>query len=306
MSGLTEDMARLRDEIGALRASRSQFIKDLKYDVGELKVNVADFLADSHKYHMEAGRATRRDLMEFTSLIKNQIAALKEEVAQMQMNFFKGHTDMADNMKNRLHVYISEIKKDVADLLSVYREDRKEMSRETKEKLMESMVNIKEYVADLANNVAEMMSGFKEDHIDVARKGKKERKAFLSGLAEDVADIHRDIGRLRNVFAEDISGAHRAWSGLRPAARRMAKEDVKKEKPPAKEKHIADDFTQIHGIGPGTQERLNKGGIFTFMQLAKCQPEEIRRMIGKSGRATQIDKWIGQARKLADKSSGDK
>jgi len=310
MAGLTEDMTRLRDEIEALRVARGLFIKDLKHEVSELKAGVADFLADSRKRHSGAGRETRRDLMDFTSLIKDQVVALKEDVAQMKADFFKGHMDMADDMKKRLHACISEIKEDVADLLSGCREHRREVSKETKERLVEDIFNIKEFIADLADNVSEMMSVFKRDHIDLARKGKNERKAFLSALADDVNDLQRQIAQLRNSFAGDITGAHRVWSGPSPIelkiqARRRAREEAKREKAAAREKHSAemvpDDLTVIHGIGAGIQDRLNKGGIFTFARLAKSHPEEVRRIIGRTGGTAYIEKWIGQAKRLAGK-----
>jgi predicted flap endonuclease-1-like 5' DNA nuclease len=308
MAGLTEDMTRLRDEIESLRSTRGALIRDLRHDADELKADVTDFLTDFRKRHMEIGRATRHDLMEFTSHIKDHVVGLKEDVAHMKAGFLRRHVDMADTLKDHLHTYVSELKDDVADLLSAYREQRKEISEETKEKLIATIFKTKESVADLADNVSQMISGFQQDHAEMARNGKAERKAFLSHLTQDVTDLQREIAHLLEALADDIAGAHRAWSGptpeeLKAQARRSAREEAKREKAVIREEPSAamfpDDLTIIQGIGAGMQGRLNKAGIFTFAQLEKSEPEALRRILGKTGRMAGVEKWIEQAKRLA-------
>jgi predicted flap endonuclease-1-like 5' DNA nuclease len=60
-----------------------------------------------------------------------------------------------------------------------------------------------------------------------------------------------------------------------------------------------DDLTIIWGIGPALQQRLYTAGIRTYADLANRNPEQIRRALGESGRASQIEQWIDQARTLA-------
>jgi len=310
MAGLTEDMTRLGDEIESLRGTRVAFIRDLRRDVGELKANVADLITDFRKGHMEMGRETRRDLMEFTLHIKDHVVGLKEDVAHMKAGFLRGHMDMADTLKDHLHTYISELKNDVAELLSGYRKQRKEVSKETKEKLIATIFNIKESVADLADDVSETISGFKQNHAEMARKGNAERKAFLSDLTQDVMALQDEIDQLRKAFAEDISGAHKAWVGLSPAelkaqAGRRTREEAKRKKTEVRDEPspdiTPDDLTTIQGIGAGMQGRLNGAGIFTFAQLANSEPKELRRILGDVGRMAGVEKWIEQAKRLAGK-----
>jgi predicted flap endonuclease-1-like 5' DNA nuclease/gas vesicle protein len=310
MAGLTEDMTRQRDDIESLRGARGLLIGKLGRDTDDLKADVTDFLADFRKRHMEMGRATRRDLMEFTSYIKDHVVGLKKDVESIKAGFLRGHMDMADILKDHLHAYISELKDDVADLLSGYREQRKEASKETKEKLLATVFNIKESVNDLADDVSEMISGFRQDHAEMARKGKAERKTFLTDLTRDVMALKKEIANLRKDFAEDISGAHKAWAGpspeeLKVLARRRAREEARRKKANARKRpspSIApDDLTAIQGIGPGMQGRLNKAGIFTFAQLAESEPKELRRILGKTGRMAAVEKWIGQAKQLIGK-----
>ena len=66
---------------------------------------------------------------------------------------------------------------------------------------------------------------------------------------------------------------------------------VKPEKP--------DDLTRIRGVGAGIQYRLNRGGVWTFAQLARMTPEDIYEFTGVSVEAVIRRRVIEQARELA-------
>jgi len=64
---------------------------------------------------------------------------------------------------------------------------------------------------------------------------------------------------------------------------------------------VREDLTQISGIGPVIQRKLNEIGIFSFQQISKLSPEDIDQVTnaikffpGRIGR----DNWIGQAAAL--------
>ncbi|MEI7644525.1 MAG: hypothetical protein WCJ55_09605, partial [Chloroflexales bacterium] len=60
-----------------------------------------------------------------------------------------------------------------------------------------------------------------------------------------------------------------------------------------------DNLTTIHGIGPALQQRLDRAGICTYIQLALSSPEELRKALGDAARLANVDDWIVQARSLA-------
>ncbi|MEI7773097.1 MAG: hypothetical protein WCI67_24115, partial [Chloroflexales bacterium] len=60
-----------------------------------------------------------------------------------------------------------------------------------------------------------------------------------------------------------------------------------------------DNLTTIHGIGPALQQRLDRAGICTYIQLALSSPEELRKALGEAGRLANVEDWIVQARSLA-------
>lgn len=62
----------------------------------------------------------------------------------------------------------------------------------------------------------------------------------------------------------------------------------------------SDDLTQIKGIGPVIQQRLNDLGIHTFRQIAEWSDADIERIgrhLSFSGRIER-ENWRGQARKI--------
>ncbi len=63
-----------------------------------------------------------------------------------------------------------------------------------------------------------------------------------------------------------------------------------------------DDFKQIHGIGPGIENRLHNAGITTYAQLSALSSDEIvsllGNLIGMTVERVNKQDWIGQAQKL--------
>ncbi len=64
-----------------------------------------------------------------------------------------------------------------------------------------------------------------------------------------------------------------------------------------------DDFTLIHGIGPGIEKRLHAAGILTYAQLATMTPDQVisalGNMIGLTKTRVIDQEWIENARELA-------
>ena len=62
-----------------------------------------------------------------------------------------------------------------------------------------------------------------------------------------------------------------------------------------------DDLTKINGIGPYIEERLNEIGIYTFDQISKLQPRDIRtitQLIDFFPDRIERDRWVEQAKGL--------
>ena len=90
----------------------------------------------------------------------------------------------------------------------------------------------------------------------------------------------------------------RAW---KCAAHCAGDQERSAEKPGSQgaEGNISDDLTAIRGIGIVNQNRLNVAGIKSYAQLARADPEELRKILGRLGGGAAFEDWIDQARKLA-------
>src|SRR6185312_6576595 len=68
-----------------------------------------------------------------------------------------------------------------------------------------------------------------------------------------------------------------------------------------------DDLKLIYGIGPAVEQRLHGVGVYTFAQLAALSPADIAASVsdlaGLTAERILKQDWIGQARRLAEKSA---
>ncbi len=62
----------------------------------------------------------------------------------------------------------------------------------------------------------------------------------------------------------------------------------------------SDDLTAIRGVGIATQNRLYRAGIKSYGQLARASPEDVRAILGKFAGGASVEKWITQAKQLAN------
>ncbi len=61
-----------------------------------------------------------------------------------------------------------------------------------------------------------------------------------------------------------------------------------------------DHLTAIRGIGIATENRLYRAGIKSYRQLARATPEDVRKILGKLAGGASVEKWIAQAKQLAN------
>jgi predicted flap endonuclease-1-like 5' DNA nuclease len=70
-----------------------------------------------------------------------------------------------------------------------------------------------------------------------------------------------------------------------------------------------DNLQQIHGIGPYTEEKLNKLGIYTFEQISKFTEADIlnvTELIKFFPDRIKNDQWVSKARDMISKQSNEK
>ena len=91
----------------------------------------------------------------------------------------------------------------------------------------------------------------------------------------------------------------RCWGCLAPG--RETRECAAKEAHAGETREVSPvDLTAIHGIGIATQNRLYGAGIKSYGQLARATPEDVRKILGKFAGGASVEKWIAQAKQLAN------
>lgn len=379
MGILTDDMTRLRDDIGALRQRRFAFLGQLRQDVAELQSNVEAMrsrFCDQHgamargmndglgafvsalkanvsqttetfrSDRSEMARTLRAELNGFVSDIREYVDAMADQVFDLQQGFrddraamarrlmdelqasslglstgvtrmiegfFSQRAEMAEKTQAGLRAFIDELKEGVSSLSretggmrASFRSDHADMAHRLKDKLGD-------FVSALRERASQAESDFREDRGHMAREGQIDRAIHLSEVRECVGELKHRVRDMRAAFATDVENAHRAWAGTPAPLRRKEEAAAEKaeectpddpgreEAPAEKAKECApDDLTQITGIGPGRQGRLNAAGILTFQQLAASTSKALGAALGNVAKARPADmeKWIEQAKAL--------
>jgi predicted flap endonuclease-1-like 5' DNA nuclease len=117
-------------------------------------------------------------------------------------------------------------------------------------------------------------------------------------IESDLDEKTRTLGKLTEELAEANSkpkAEHRDWSD-HPFVRPVEAEGDEK-----------DDLTEIKGIGPAFQRKLNSLDIYTFRQISELDGESVARLaevIEVFPDRIHRDNWIGQATKLYLKKLG--
>ncbi len=94
---------------------------------------------------------------------------------------------------------------------------------------------------------------------------------------------------------------------MAPLSAEPLTEPAEKKKKPSTKSSKKDDLTEISGIGPKTQKKLNKLGIKRFAQIAEWDRAAERKFadeLGRQGARIRKDDWTGQARALMNSKKG--
>jgi predicted flap endonuclease-1-like 5' DNA nuclease len=116
-------------------------------------------------------------------------------------------------------------------------------------------------------------------------------------LESELADKNTAIGALTQELDSKPKVEHRDWSD-HPFVRPMEISSAGDER---------DDLTEIKGIGPAFQKKLNMLDIYTFRQLSELSGEAVERLaeiIEVFPERIHRDNWIGQATRLYTRKLG--
>jgi len=176
---------------------------------------------------------------------------------------------------------VGQIHADTGALLREFESAREDMVAEQRERLAAE-------VGETRSDTAASLKGLKSARQAMAAEQ-------CERLASEVGAIASQVAETRSALQADLAGARREWRKFARARQRS----TGRSEGALPERASADDLTEIKGLGPATQRRLQNAGILTFPQLAGCTPEELQGRLGDTGPRLKVAEWIKQARKLA-------
>jgi predicted flap endonuclease-1-like 5' DNA nuclease len=284
MGALTDDMARLRDEINGLHRSRKAFINDLSNFTSTLKTNVGDMRKAFRSEHAQTADTLSNDLATFVS-------GLKRDVSDMKQGFRRQHTQRAAVLVNNLGTFVSGLKRDVSDMKQRFRQQHTQTAdtlstdlRSFTEKLNKTVSSLRqEFTNDIGGAHHSWIGRHLVDTSDRENEKTPSTKRELKPNQQpNQSALHEEAGAKaideKNVGNEEVINA--------------AEET---EEPDG---IVLDKLTTIGGIGENREKLLREAGIYTFSQLADTSPEKLKEILGETLGIKDLKRLAEAARKL--------
>lgn len=298
MGQLSQDMAKLTQEIIDTRTKRLDFVQQLQGNAEKMKSDTTNLL-----------QAMRSDLADIKKYIQDFKADCRHERDESRK---KAQAEF-QAFKKRLALEVSAVQADVQQQLQSFRQNRVQMASETKAELEAFHHSISQFVNDLRVRL-------RKEQATACQEASAERKKVLG-------EVHRSLKNMQADFREDLLQMRNIWNGASHQSTTGAESAQQKDEP-VQDENVAepsssfdrpaaeaapvwetsepgvasdveqDDLMQISGIGQGRQNMFYEAGIFTFSQLAELSPEDVQTRIGESAPKSTIQKWIDQAKEL--------
>ena len=187
---------------------------------------------------------------------------------------------LAREQRTDLAAFVAKLRTDVTVLVRVFAETRQDMADEQRERLAA-------FVEELQTDTAALVADIGAARQEMADE-QRER------LATERLRLAAKVSKLRRALQDDSGEASRLWRSLDALKRGRRVQPAPRAVPAER-----DDLTQVKGLGPATERRLNDAGIVSLAQLATSSPDEIRQALGNAGARANVNDWIKEARTFA-------
>lgn len=260
-----------------------------RLEVDAIRQGTAQFLAD-FRSHMRALAGERQaDAWRQIDALRRDVADMRGDVDDAVEAFARARQDGAVKQGAALSAYmgglrtvVTQMKRQAEDMVDALAATRKQASHAQ----FKALRGARQDQADL---VERQLAAIRESRRRAALEQRRLLAAFRADLRNGVDDM---IDALRK---------------NRGAARRVGPRTVRPQTldrvapAPARQPDpvpIADDLTQIKGIGPAMADRLAKLNVTTFAALGAQDPDALRRQLGGIP-MSDIPGWIDEARNLS-------
>ena len=226
--------------------------------------------------------------------LKNTVAKLEREKMEIQGNLYAA-TDQVEKLKKDNLSNLSTIE-DLNNKLSVLQTSNSNLSSEVARD------------TEVIGDIAAIQTSYNET---ISRLGALEKK--LNNLEKENKGLRTELTSLKDnssIAFVDVKIDETDTVEPQPSKDEIAakaKKTIKSaygEKIPKATAKSKNDLTEIKGIGPFIEGKLNDIGIYTFEQISKFDKDFIQLVTEAiqffPGRIKR-DNWVGQAKKLAKK-----
>ncbi len=152
MGILTDDMARLRNEIEALRQGRKTLLKEMVRGAKGLKGAVAKMQAGFRQAHARMAKESRANRQRF-------LQELNTGVASMQTGFRQAHAQMARETKGARLAFLSDLKTTVFMMQTGFHQSRMHMAKRGRASRRQFVAHLEELVGGLRQEFAADLAG---------------------------------------------------------------------------------------------------------------------------------------------------
>jgi len=214
-------------------------------------------------------------------IFKSDMARLNEEIAAGRAS----RQDMLGCLKKR----VAALKTDVGEMLSEFGKTRSETKAQIRSDLTDFTARLQSFADDLSEQVIEMRKGFHRQRAQMLARMDDNLEQFRTSLKTEVDQIKARSSRQRAQSENRARPDMDAFDGQIHVHPR--KKNVE---------HDKNDLTRIPGIGSHREKLFNQAGIFSFAQLAQCDPAQLRQILGKQGRLVKVKAVITHAKSMVN------
>jgi predicted flap endonuclease-1-like 5' DNA nuclease len=285
-----------------------QHVEALRREVAEASLATSKFLneMDAQQQIMTANQ--RQELDKQMLSLRSQVNQLRQAATTFLGDLDKSNQSMADELNLRLTGQRSRLATDTDIFINTISSAHREMATRQAQELREHAAKLHHNVMDLRTNASAFLKVTNATHRSMATEQKRRMVKGRSHLMTEVTARRVKNQVEQGVVRADLAEAAKIWANI---SQLKQKNRIKKD--PAKSSRAAesawgldspaepsgpDDFTVIHGIGRGMAKLLYTAGISSFAHLAASTPEQLRQVLGKTGKLAKVESWIAQAQDL--------
>ena len=226
MGNVSQDLARLRDEISRLRTERQAFLTNLQT---EWRNTGSSFVQGLHKDVQELQKNARdnqkRLRQEFQNTVKESFEQRRQFVnslhTESQQRMQRNRSELAKNKAEteaQLKATVEKVKADIQSLKGEVKEfltqvnaQQARNTADLRQDLQAVRTRLNEFGKGLAQDTRNMMSGFVKDLQEDAKASRDSRTQFVQNLQGSLAELRTQVETLRASFRRDLDSARHAW-----------------------------------------------------------------------------------------------